>query len=59
MSSTGSVPVVMKGQLDWEPLLWEERNWIDAIKKKTIKIRIGGKNPDFDHPQWERFTKFR
>jgi len=54
-----SVPVLMKKVLDWKPLAWGEDNWVAAIKKDKIKIRIGEKNPEYSHPQWERFSKFR
>jgi len=51
-----SYPVVIKGQLEWESLLWKENNWVAAIKKNKIKVRIGKKNPGHHHPQWERYT---
>ena len=55
--TTLSVPVLIRGALDWKPLAWEEDDWVAAIKKDNIKVRIGKKNPEYLHPQWERFTK--
>ena len=56
-STLMSSPVVMKGQIDWEPMLWEEENWVAAIREDKVSVRIGKKDPDFYHPQWERLTK--
>eukprot|EP00092_Neocalanus_flemingeri_P066248 GFUD01080678.1.p1 GENE.GFUD01080678.1~~GFUD01080678.1.p1 ORF type:complete len:365 (+),score=133.59 GFUD01080678.1:95-1189(+) len=56
-SSLLSGPVVMRGQLDWEPLQWGEENWVEAIKEDKIRVRTGKKNPDYHHPQWERLTE--
>jgi len=58
-TSTHSTPVLMRGALDWKPLAWEEDDWVAAIMKDNIKVRIGEKNPEYLHPQWERFTKCR
>ena len=52
-----SVPLLMRGALDWKPLAWEEDDWVAAFMKDNIKVRIGEKNPEYLHPQWERFTK--
>jgi len=47
----------MRRAIDWKPLTWGEDDWVAAIMKDKMKVRIGEKNPGYSHPQWERFTK--
>ena len=55
--TTTAEPVVMRGALaSWEPLTWSQEDWVAAFKVEKIKVRLGEKEDNLTHPQWERFT---